>query len=56
MAGQGSDGAVVEWLLAGDPAIRWQVMRDLLDEPTTTWEVERRRVVEKGWVADLLSR
>ena len=25
--------AVVEWLLEGDPAIRWQVMRDLLDAP-----------------------
>jgi hypothetical protein len=51
-----SDGAVVEWLLDGDPAIRWQVMRDLLDEPASTWEAERRRVTEMGWVADLLSR
>ena len=24
---------VIEWLLEGDPAVRWQVMRDLLDEP-----------------------
>ena len=24
---------VVHWLLDGDPAIRWQVMRDLLDAP-----------------------
>ena len=23
---------VIAWLLDGDPAIRWQVMRDLLDE------------------------
>jgi hypothetical protein len=50
------DGAVVEWLLDGDPAIRWQVMRDLLDEPAVAWEAERRRVIESGWVADLLSR
>jgi hypothetical protein len=26
-----SDDSVIEWLLAGDPVIRWQVMRDLLD-------------------------
>lgn len=32
-----SDG-VIEWLLAGDPVIRWQTMRDLLDEPAETWE------------------
>jgi hypothetical protein len=45
---------VIEWLLEGDPAIRWQVMRDLLDEPAATWEAERRRTVERGWVAEML--
>jgi hypothetical protein len=49
-----SDEAVVDWLLAGDPAIRWQVQRDLLDEPTDTWERERARVAQEGWVAELL--
>lgn len=49
-----SEGSVIDWLLEGDPAIRWQVMRDLLDEPAGTWERERRRVVESGWVAALL--
>ena len=49
-----SEDAVLEWLLAGDPAIRWQVMRDLLDEPAGVWEAERRRAVETGWVAELL--
>ena len=24
---------VIDWLLDGDPAIRWQVMRDLTDAP-----------------------
>ena len=43
-----SQEAVIDWLLAGDPAIRWQVMRDLLDEPAETWERERRRTVESG--------
>jgi hypothetical protein len=51
-----SDNSVIEWLLAGDPVIRWQVMRDLLDEPAETWEAERRRTVESGWVAELLER
>lgn len=51
-----SEDAVVEWLLSGDPVIRWQVMRDLLDEPAEVWEAERRRTVETGWVAELLSR
>jgi hypothetical protein len=51
-----SEDAVVDWLLAGDPAIRWQVMRDLLDEPAAVWEEERLRTVESGWVAELVSR
>jgi hypothetical protein len=48
--------AVIEWLLEGDPAIRWQVLRDLLDAPAGEWEAERARTVEEGWVAELLSR
>jgi hypothetical protein len=51
-----TDDAVIAWLLAGDPAIRWQVMRDLLDESAETWETERRRTLERGWVADLLAQ
>ncbi len=51
-----SDEAIVDWLLGGDPAIRWQVMRDLLEEPADTWERERRRTVQSGWVAELLAR
>lgn len=47
---------VVEWLLAGDPVIRWQVLRDLLDEPPSVWEEERSRSVEDGWVAAMLER
>jgi hypothetical protein len=53
--GVGED-AVVEWLLEGDPAIRWQVMRDLLDAPAEEWQAERARTVETGWVAELLGR
>lgn len=48
------DDAVIEWLLEGDPAIRWQVMRDLLDSPADEWEAERARVLDTGWVAEML--
>ena len=51
-----SEESVVDWLLDGDPAIRWQVMRDLLDEPAEAWERERSRTMESGWVTELLAR
>jgi hypothetical protein len=51
-----SEDAVLEWLLSGDPVIRWQVMRDLLDEPVEVWEAERHRILKTGWVAELLTR
>jgi hypothetical protein len=50
------DDAVLEWLLAGDPAVRWQVMRDLLGESVEVWEGERRRVAETGWGPAMLER
>jgi len=46
---------VIEWLLDSDPAIRWQVMRDLLDAPREEVEAERARVVTEGWGARLLA-
>lgn len=45
---------VLEWLLAGDPVIRWQVMRDLLDLPEEKWLAERAKVEVEGWGACLL--
>jgi hypothetical protein len=51
-----SEESVIDWLLGGDPAIRWQVKRDLLDEPAETWKRERRRTVKSGWVSELLAR
>ncbi len=47
--------AVVEWLLDSDPAIRWQVMRDLTDEPAEVVAAERSRVAYEGWGARLLA-
>lgn len=49
---------VVHWLLhsgRSDPAIRWQVMRDLLDAPRADWMSERAKVETVGWGARLLS-
>jgi hypothetical protein len=45
---------VTDWLMEGDPAIRWQVMRDLLDEPPAQWQREQRRVAKEGWGRRLL--
>jgi len=46
---------VLEWLLDSDPAIRWQVMRDLTDAPTDEVAAERARVAHEGWGAQLLA-
>lgn len=46
---------VTEWLLAGDPSIRWQVMRDLQKAPTAVWQREQELVATEGWGAELLA-
>ena len=46
---------VLEWLLDSDPAIRWQVMRDLTDAPADEIATERARVAYEGWGARLLA-
>ena len=45
----------LKWLLAGDPAIRWQALRDLKGAAERTVRREQRRVAETGWGARLLS-
>jgi hypothetical protein len=47
--------SVVDWLLDADPAIRWQVMRDLTDAPADEVAAERARVAVEGWGAQLLA-
>ena len=47
---------VVEWLLAGDSAIRWQTLRDLLGAPPRTVQRERNRISLQGWGARLLAK
>ncbi len=46
---------VIDWLLDSDPAIRWQVMRGLTDEPSEGVVAERARVAREGWGAQLLA-
>jgi hypothetical protein len=43
------------WLLDQDPALRWQVERDLLHEPPGVWEATRARVATEGFGARLLA-
>jgi hypothetical protein len=50
-----TDGPI-GWLLDGDPAIRWQTLRDLSGAAAGTVERERRRVARDGWGARLLAR
>src|SRR3954451_22255666 len=45
----------LKWLLDSDPAIRWQVMRDLTGEDPETIAAERTRVATEGWGAQLLA-
>lgn len=44
-----------KWLLGGDPAVAWQVRRDLLDNAEATWIKTRRKIAREGWGAKLLS-
>jgi hypothetical protein len=46
---------VLDWLLDSDPAIRWQVLRDLVDAPAEIVAAERARVATEGWGARLLA-
>jgi hypothetical protein len=45
----------LDWLLDADPAIRWQVLRDLTDAPPGEVAAERARVEREGWGARLLA-
>jgi hypothetical protein len=46
---------VLDWLLDSDPAIRWQVLRDLVHAPAEVVAAERARVAREGWGARLLA-
>jgi hypothetical protein len=47
---------VTQWLLDADPAIRWQVLRDVIGAAELTVEREGQKVAREGWGARLLAR
>ena len=49
------DSPVIRWLLDSDPAIRWQVLRDLIHAPAGEVVAERARVATEGLGARLLA-
>jgi len=48
--------SVLDWLLDSDPAIRWQVMRDLTDSSAELVAAERARVATEGWAREILDQ
>ncbi|WP_241993109.1 squalene cyclase [Cryobacterium frigoriphilum] len=49
------DQARLEWLLDSDPALRWQVQRDLAGSPRAVWAETRARVGSEGFGVRLLA-
>ena len=49
------DPGVIRWMLDTDPALRWQVERDLLEEPEAVWQATRARIETEGMGAELPS-
>lgn len=48
------DPALLNWMLENDPALRWQVERDLAHEPEDVWAKTRALVATEGFGARLL--
>ncbi len=46
---------IIDWLLDSDPAIRWQVLRDLTDASPELVAAERARVAQEGIGAKILA-
>ena len=51
-----TDARLLDWLLDSDPALRWQVERDLTDAAPEVWEANRSRVATEGFGAALLAK
>lgn len=47
---------ILTWLLAGDPAIRWQTLRDLCNAGFGRILKEQEKISSEGWGARLLAR
>lgn len=53
--GPGAATSVVDWLLAGDPSIRWQALASLTDATPDEVAAVRATVATEGWGARLLA-
>jgi hypothetical protein len=40
---------IIDWLMEGDPVIRWQTMRDLCGDSPDMWQAERLQTINVGW-------
>jgi hypothetical protein len=49
------DATLIDWLLDSDPALRWQVERDLAGAPQDVWGATRARIATEGFGARLLA-
>ncbi|MGH3677930.1 MAG: squalene cyclase [Mycobacterium sp.] len=50
-----ADESLIAWLLDSDPALRWQVERDLVGAPREIWEATRARIATEGFGKRLLA-
>jgi hypothetical protein len=48
--------STLQWLLGGDPSIRWQTLRDLAGADSRAVERERKKIAGDGWGARLLAK
>ena len=46
--------SLTDWMLDTDPALAWQVQRDLLGAPESEWQATRARVATEGMGARML--
>jgi hypothetical protein len=49
------DPTLLDWLLDSDPALRWQVERDIVGVPLEAWGATRARIASEGFGARLLA-
>ncbi|MHA1945590.1 MAG: hypothetical protein ACXAC6_03155 [Candidatus Hodarchaeales archaeon] len=49
------DPSTIDWLLSGDPSIKWQVMKDLCSASSNEFEKERSKIELEGWGKKFLS-
>lgn len=45
---------IIDYLMAGDPVIRWQTMKDLLDEDYNDIHAQRVKIEIEGWGKNIL--